>query len=381
MKKGKSEKKDSLNLLQPIFILLFVILISVNFEGESVQNSDDVLNELRAQSFSDFEGVINNWERTDVGSLIRINNELDVLSKRNDLIEYIWKGDFPSDSNMLIVEVLEDSGYSDIENLEKIDAFIVIMEHEVPNLAYHFKAYNPNGGLVIYVQGHKGDFYWGKDVIEFFVNNNYDVLAFSMPLMGPLNKYPSADTDFGSLLLADHNAFFYLETEDFSPIKYYVHPVAVALNYLEGNYDTISMTGISGGGWTTTLYSAIDPRIDKSYPVAGSHPFYLYTNNLRNDYSLGGDYEYFVKDLYEISNFLELYILGSYGEGRNQVQILNEFDDCCYAGQGYLTYEGIVSSKVSSLGSGKFEVFPDTSHQSHNISAVALQVMLEDLNK
>tara|TARA_Y100000310_G_scaffold316071_1_gene367378 strand:+ start:8209 stop:9309 length:1101 start_codon:yes stop_codon:yes gene_type:complete len=365
--------KNFFTSIRLILFFLFVVLISVDLERDSVH----------VQNFADFEEVIDNWDRTNVSSLIQINNEADVLSKRNDLIEYIWKDEFPDSDQVGFMENVVDSSYEDIESLEKIDAFRVIMENQVSSIAYHFKAHNSNGNLIIYVQGHKGDFYWGRETIKFFLDNNYDVLAFSMPLMGIGNEnyYASATTEFGALLLADHNAFFYLETEEFSPIKYYVHPIAVVLNYLAEDYDTIAMTGISGGGWTTTLYSALDPRIDKSYPVSGSHPLYLYTNNLRMDLSLGGDYEYFVKDLYEISNFLELYILGSYGEGRNQVQILNEFDDCCYAGTGYLTYEGIVSSKVSLLGLGNFEVFSDTSHQTHNISSTALQVILEDITK
>lgn len=32
------------------------------------------------------------------------------------------------------------------------------------------------------------------------------------------------------------------------------------------------MVGLSGGGWTTTDYSALDPRITLSLPVAGSLP-------------------------------------------------------------------------------------------------------------
>jgi hypothetical protein len=33
------------------------------------------------------------------------------------------------------------------------------------------------------------------------------------------------------------------------------------------------MLGLSGGGWTTTLAAAIDPRIEVSFPTAGSTPF------------------------------------------------------------------------------------------------------------
>jgi hypothetical protein len=32
------------------------------------------------------------------------------------------------------------------------------------------------------------------------------------------------------------------------------------------------MLGLSGGGWSTTLAAAVDPRIQLSFPTAGSVP-------------------------------------------------------------------------------------------------------------
>jgi PhoPQ-activated pathogenicity-related protein len=37
-------------------------------------------------------------------------------------------------------------------------------------------------------------------------------------------------------------------------------------------YKHIVMAGLSGGGWTTTISAAIDPRITLSMPIAGSMP-------------------------------------------------------------------------------------------------------------
>src|SRR5882724_11589473 len=60
-------------------------------------------------------------------------------------------------------------------------------------------------------------------------------------------------------------------------VRFFVEPIAAALNCLlaDGGYRSVYMVGLSGGGWTTTLYAAIDPRVRRSYPVAGSLPQYL----------------------------------------------------------------------------------------------------------
>ena len=38
---------------------------------------------------------------------------------------------------------------------------------------------------------------------------------------------------------------------------------------LENNYDEIVMMGISGGGWSTTMYAALLPKIKKAYSFYG----------------------------------------------------------------------------------------------------------------
>ena len=132
------------------------------------------------------------------------------------------------------------------------------------------------------------------------------------------------------------------------------------------------MIGISGGGWTTTLAAAIDPRIKISISVADSLPLYLRTppcaapdepvTSSRIDPSL-----------LSIADYLDLYVLGSYGRGRAHLQVLNQYDPCCFAGVRYLTYSDIVKDIVNGLGAGRYEVFLDSSHDLHQISEYALQ--------
>lgn len=319
------------------------------------------------------------WTLTDVESLIHIRNQEDATQKRNELIQYIWKGEFPYGAQPEIVETGGmDEAYSGIENLGDLNKIVVTMDYGVDSVAYHFKAKDRNNKLVIYCQGHKGDFYNGRKTIEKLVNEGYDVAAFSMPLMGKNNQPTIQMEGYGYIRLSDHNSFFFIETDSFSPIKFFMHPIAATINYLEQeyNYETIAMVGISGGGWTSTVYAAVDPRIDRIYPVASATPLYLQTNAFKSSI---GDYEEINPELYKVASYLDIFILGSVGENRKHLKIINQYDSCCHNGIGHMTYKEIVEGKVSDVGEGKFEIFLDQSHNGHKISEEAMKVILKDL--
>jgi hypothetical protein len=169
----------------------------------------------------------------------------------------------------------------------------------------------------------------------------------------------------------------FLLPENGHPVKYFVEPVVIVLNYLEKNfhYSSVSMVGISGGGWTTTLAAAIDTRIKKSFPVAGSYPIYLRSNSMRD----WGDYEQTVPEIYRTVNYLELYMLGSYGIHRKQLQVINQYDACCFAGTKWETYKDIVRERVHRLGTGEFDLFLDATHREHLISVAATSRILDEL--
>jgi hypothetical protein len=123
------------------------------------------------------------------------------------------------------------------------------------------------------------------------------------------------------------------------------------------------------------LYSALDTRVSRSYPVSGTVPIYL--RSIRDL----GDYEQTLPELYKIASYPELYILGGFGKDRGQVQIVNKYDDCCFAGINYQTYEGEVKAAFAEMEKGNFEVYLDDSHSEHKISENALSAIKEDIDK
>ena len=140
------------------------------------------------------------------------------------------------------------------------------------------------------------------------------------------------------------------------------------------------MVGLSGGGWTTTLYSAIDDRISKNYSIAGSFPLYM-----KSDTRNFGDYEQNIPELYNIANYEEMYTLASFGTDRHSVQIFIYNDPCCYQAELYekFPYGDAIQNKLDMLnGEGKFSVFLDNTTNKHEVSDYALSLILDDmLNK
>ena len=314
----------------------------------------------------------------DPSSLITIHNKEDVIQKRNSLINYIWKGQyFPTQTLPTKIErEINESQFADLTNISHIDKITISMKYDVNSYSYLIVGKNDNQKLVIYHQGHAGDFMLGKNTIQNLLNEGYSVLAFSMPLIG-MNNQPEIDIpNIGILKLTSHYYFWFLESNDFSPIQYFLDPIVISLNYVEKQYqfDSINMIGISGGGWTTVIYSALDERVSQSYSIAGSLPIFL-----RSNQSDIGDYEQILPELYNIANYLDLYIMSSYGDNRKFVQIFNKFDPCCFSGERAKIYSDEIQSTLSKLGKGKFEIHIDDTHKNHKISNHALEIILNDM--
>ena len=72
-------------------------------------------------------------------------------------------------------------------------------------------------------------------------------------------------------------------------------------------------------------------------------------------------------------------MLGSVGQGRKQLQIINQIDTVAAHGIKYQTYESIVQDRVQSLGGGEFTVVLDSANPEHTISDTSLNVILKDL--
>ena len=324
------------------------------------------------------EGKKAEWiYENDVGALIRIQTESDIEEKRNDIIKYLWGSDgLPKHFPAKIDENFKDSRYDHLPNLKQIDKLTVKMEYDMESIIYLYEPESKNGNLVIYHEGHNGDWDRETKTIQHFLSKGYVVLAAAMPLLG-FNANPIVDfPDFGKIKLEFHNQLHLLETNEFHPLKFYFEPIVVALNHTikKFNIKKTYMIGLSGGGWTTIVYPAIDTRISHGYSVAGANPIFLRLD--QTDYF---DYEHTVPEFYRLANYEELYVMSSFGDGRKLVQIYNKWDTCCFSNDLYKIYEKTIKQKLKTLGKGNFENYLDDTYRGHEVSKYGLKIISDSI--
>lgn len=296
--------------------------------------------ELAALNFS-------SWEFFEESQSIRTGD--DVLDAHEDMLDLIFGGPMPTDLPSE-VDLVHDSAFPGhlIERLR-------VTTDDLVSVVYLIHPLEWNGSLAMYHQGHLGDFRdLGGDTIDAFLDEGFQVLAFSMPMRG-MNSNPFPTEEHSELQVKQR------------PLQYFAEPVVVALNWAEHGYSYRRrfMVGISGGGWTTVLVSGIDERIDASYPVAGTWPHYL-----RDRFGYYGDYEERITP-----NYLELYLMATYPD-REQVQVFNELDACCFGGLYSYDYLGYTSFRANAWG-GRFEIFMDHGQVEHEISETVVREILK----
>jgi Ricin-type beta-trefoil lectin domain len=305
-------------------------------------------------------------------------------AKRGQIINFIWgSAGFPN-TKLPSLHKFVPSPISGLTNLQSVEALRITMDAGEYSIGYHFlPATGRRNRLVVVHQGHACDLVSGgiQNTIAALVADGFGVLAMSMPRFSPAN--PNIP-DPGNCNAGDHPSMFNLPLSGGNALKFFMEPVAVGINYLVSRvgYTDINMVGLSGGGWTTTLYPALDTRIASSFPVAGSVPLYLRVEPYPHDLEQFFDPFYGASG---VAGYLDLYLLGSRGTGRRQIQILNRHDSCCFGegqhnaaalGIGFEPAVRIYESRLKSVAAGTaglFRTMIDEVSPVHMISDYAIQ--------
>ena len=91
------------------------------------------------------------------------------------------------------------------------------------------------------------------------------------------------------------------------------------------------------------------------------------------------DYELNNSSLYNKANYLELFIMSSFGNDRLHMKIMNKYDPCCYYGITYQTFEKNIQNKMEKLDSGTFKIHLDKINKKHSISKESMNLILSSL--
>eukprot|EP00756_Hemistasia_phaeocysticola_P051496 Hpha_TRINITY_DN26673_c0_g1::TRINITY_DN26673_c0_g1_i1::g.86127::m.86127 len=227
-----------------------------------------------------------------------------------------------------------------------------------------------------------------------FHAHGHDVFILSMPLKG-INLGPGSNATYKN---DDHWWFLQWEEKGDAALRYFLEPAVLTVNYaVAQGYERVFMAGLSGGGWSTTFAAAIDKRIIASFPIAGSVPCSMrnptglfpgqnWTGNDREDFEqscntpsttgLRGD-GLPGRAAFEACNYTCQYLLAGLEPGRFQVQILHEYDSCCFSPHnrhdGMLSYEAHVRNELlggdRSAGEQGWFTSVATNHSKHEVAA------------
>ncbi|MGP3960677.1 hypothetical protein ACTWPT_32175 [Nonomuraea sp. 3N208] len=329
----------------------------------------------------------------DVEPLIGIAAIADIEARRKAMIDYIWKGAGRPDSLPAVESGVAAPEFAALTGVRRIDRLKVPLRYRVTATVYDLVPHRAwNRRLALYHNGHGEPFDTMLRTVQALLERGYRVMVYAMPFHH-WNQQQIADPADPAKLLPNpsHRELPPWETAGFSALTFFLEPLAVTLNYAQASYRPLSveMIGLSGGGWTTTVYAALDPRVTRSYPVAGSLPFFLRPAAPKPRPTIG-DWEQTKEALpgfYTGSSdaYLDMYVMASIGPGRGQLQLLNRFDECCFNGVGHRAYQAPVRDRVALLAEGRpeggrWDLLEDATHDDHTISPHALSVILWDLD-
>lgn len=321
---------------------------------------------------------------------IPVYDQQDIDSIRNLALDYIWPSGTQDSAHIISIEdepATEAMAY--LQNLGHVERITLSMKNSFTSIVrlLHPEKANPVNLPVIYHGGHGGVFWedrylnksgrpYSVSVIDFLLGKGYDVVCLDMPLTNE-NTCPVPVMENGDKYIFSHDDIFKLQ----QPFYYFFEPVRRIIDFLEEQrgYEMFSMIGLSGGGWTTTLYSALDTRIVQSFSVAGSVPV---PSRLTN--SDKGDREQHDEALYNQVNYSTFYTLAASGNNRLHYQILNQNDDCCFDYNADTLWAPAIQQKLQELGyPGQYLFYYDPYATMHKISSAAMDTiyshMREDL--
>jgi hypothetical protein len=248
----------------------------------------------------------------------------------------------------------------------------------------------PNGRALIWHNGHESEAN-GLGIARVLAARGFLVVVMNMPMYGPsFTPLPvlelvyqrwQAEGDYvrscgGWPPYGGHELFACYD----HGLQYFVTPVVSVVNWLtrRGIRD-VSMGGLSGGGWTTVVAAALDPRIKRSFSVAGSLPQRLFPPErfcqptlppLMSTHGCNLDWE--GREVLKAADYDVLYLLAALERGRLHVGIWNQYDSDTFAGDYRHLWAPQVRQSLRRLRGGRVTALQDSQNRTHSVSATSI---------
>ncbi len=213
-----------------------------------------------------------------------------------------------------------------VEDLEGGPGYRIrkLLYEALPGLWIPALLYEPDGdttGLpcVLNVNGHYDE---GKSRPE------EQIRCINLAKRGVLNLHPEW-IGMGELSGGDnaHNRTAYLDAVGIRGVSVFYLVLSRALDVLQAHEradgNRIGMTGLSGGGWQTAMFSALDERVSVIVPVAGHGAMGV---RIENGSDIG-DLEQVPSDMLTVADYTHLTALFA---PRPALLIYNARDNCCF---------------------------------------------------
>lgn len=323
-----------------------------------------------------------------IESLTQIRTGSDVERLRAELIKQIWPGGFPADASSVTASPVtsgkDDPAASGLygpfvgdrrSHMKSEQRLTIALGQGLVSVVYVWTPAAPNNRLFIVADGHTDSI---TNIVNYATVNTLLGLGFTvawvqMPLLGSNLAASSPAAPFPANCRAGcdrHAAIF--ATYGAAGFRYFLEPVVVSLNYLlsHGRYRDVTMMGASGGGWTSLLAAAIDPRITYSASIAGSLPMHL-RGGACGKPSLGDAEQHnWPGNLYSRITYVDLYIMAANGTepdgtARKHLQINNQFDACCFFGITYQSYADALTKYVAERSLGDYSYHLNSTFVGH----------------
>jgi hypothetical protein len=308
-------------------------------------------------------------------SILNVHTGEDVLGARAFLKNQIFGAEpilSNSSRSLSRIDCLESTNMfcGRFAHVSRIDELTVTMEFGLTSLVTVITPRRPLNIVTIYHRGHEGPSMYTPGFvpsINGLLAAGHTVAIIAMPLFPP----NETDVVVDDVVLTTHDDFARLpKSAPSSELKFFLQPVFQTVDEFSTVHPRwhIQMAGLSGGGWTVVVSSAIDSRIERSVSIAGSTPLSTWTD------AEDPDDEQILPEIFPQLDYADLYVLMTYPD-RTATLVYNTNDPCCFApGVEPWPWAKEVTSAVNRIG-GTLEIEYQESN-AHDIGTKGRAAML-----